>query len=99
MQLDKLVHQLLCEWAVLEPDESPLRSEVVYRRGRPCGLLYVVEGPRQIRPSAIWAAEEQRLIVYDSQARRLQELRLQPGPPLAALLSRAEQVSALRPAA
>jgi hypothetical protein len=86
-QLWSLVHQFLCHQAVLEPAQAPLHAELLYRRGRPCGVLFHIEGPRQIRPSAIWVAGEQRLILYDSHGHRTREVRLQPAPPEEAVLA------------
>jgi hypothetical protein len=90
-QLWSLVHQFLCQQAVLEPAQAPLHAELLYRRGHPCGVLFHIEGPRQIRPSAIWVAGEQRLILYDSHGHRTREVRLQPAPPEAVLATLTEQ--------
>lgn len=90
-QLWSQVHQYLCQQAVLEPAQVPLKTELLYRRGRPCGVLFHIEGPRQIRPSAIWVAGEQRLILYDSQGHRTREVHLQPAPPESVLATLAEQ--------
>ncbi len=97
-QLWSLVHQFLCQQAILEPAQAPLQAELLYRRGRPCGVLFHIEGPRQIRPSAIWVAGEQRLILYDSHGHRTREVRLQPAPPEAVLAALAEQPLLASPA-
>jgi hypothetical protein len=90
-QLWCLVHQLLCQQAVLEPAQAPLQATLLYRRRLPCAVLFHIEGPRQIRPSAIWVAREQRLILYDSHGNRLGQVRLQPAPPDTVLLTLAQQ--------
>jgi len=92
-QLQALVHQLLCQQAVLEPGETPLQASVLYRRQRPCAVLFHIEGPRQIRPSAIWVAREQRLLLYDSRGNRLGHVRLHPAPPETVLQTLAQQSS------
>jgi len=92
-QLQALVHQLLCQQAVLDPGEAPLRASVLYRRQRPCAVLFHIEGPRQIRPSAIWVAPEQRLLLYDSRGNRLGHVRLRPAPPETVLQTLAQQNS------
>lgn len=90
-QLWSLVQRLLCEHAILDVSQATLRWSVLYRKGHPCGVLFWIEGPQQIRPSAIWAAQEQRLLLYDSHGERVDEVRLQPGPSLSALYTPSDQ--------
>jgi hypothetical protein len=86
-QLCLLVHQLLCERAVLNAGQTPLQWSLLFRHGRPCGALFWLQGPRQIQPSGIWIADEQRLLLYDSHGVRFEQLRLQPGPCLTELMT------------
>lgn len=80
-QLAAFVHDTLCRLDHLDPDQSPLRQTPLVRRGKACGLVFHVEGPRLLRTSAVWAADEGRLIVYDSTGKRVRELRLSESPP------------------
>ena len=59
---------------------------MVTRGGRPCGLYFEVEGPRLLRVRAIWAEEENRILFYDSNGARFQEVRLTESPDSRALL-------------
>jgi hypothetical protein len=45
-----------------------------------CGLIFHVEGPRLLRTSAVWSAEDDRVIFYDSTGQRFHEVRLSESP-------------------
>ena len=81
--LDRLaafVHDELCRLDHLDPEQTPLRRTPLVRRGKACGLVFHVEGPRLLRTSAVWSADEGRVIVYDSTGRRVREVRLSESP-------------------
>jgi hypothetical protein len=50
------------------------------RAGKPCGMTFQVEGPRMVRIYAVWAAQEKRIIFYDSTGARFAETRLMKSP-------------------
>jgi len=79
-QLLRFVHRELCELDLLDPTQSPLQEQSLVRRGRPCGSLFHVEGPRALRTSAIWSMEESRIFVYDSTGKRVKQIELQASP-------------------
>ena len=54
---------------------TPLR-----KAGRTCGLIFHVEGPRLLRTSAVWSADDDRIIFYDSTGTRFTEVRLSESP-------------------
>jgi hypothetical protein len=70
----------ICAHDALDPDQTPLRENVILRSGRPCGLLFEVQGPRRVKTHAVWAGEEGRILFYDSQGLRFGETRLVDGP-------------------
>jgi len=74
------VHRVLCAHDELDPSQSPLQEVVVKRGNRAVGLYFVVEGPRRVRNSAVWAGEENRILFYDSSGCRFGECRLSDGP-------------------
>lgn len=74
------VHDVLCQHDNLDPEQSPLSQAVLVRSGRPCGLEFVVQGPRRVTTSAVWAGEEGRILFYDSQGQRFAQTRLSDGP-------------------
>jgi hypothetical protein len=79
-QLSAFVHDELCKLDHLDPAQTPLRKTPLVRRGKTCGLVFHVEGPRLLRTSAVWTADEARVIVYDSTGRRVREVRLSESP-------------------
>ena len=50
---------------------TPLR-----KAGRACGLVFHVEGPRLLRTSAVWSADDDRVIFYDSTGTRFREMNI-----------------------
>ena len=74
--LAAFVHAELCKLDHLDPAQTPLRKTPLVRRGKPCGLVFHVEGPRLLRTSAVWTADEGRVIVYDSTGKRVREVRV-----------------------
>jgi hypothetical protein len=82
-QLSAFVHDELCRLDHLDPDQTPLRKTPLVRRGKTCGLVFHVEGPRLLRTSAVWSADEGRVIVYDSTGKRVREVKLSESPAVA----------------
>ena len=78
--LHEFVHAELCRLDHLDPGQTPLRQTPLVRRGKPCGLVFHVEGPRLLRTSAVWTADEARVIVYDSTGKRVREVKLSESP-------------------
>jgi hypothetical protein len=79
-ELRRHVHRALCARDHLDPDQTPLYEGRVVRRGRPCGLFFVVQGPRMLKTYALWVAAEDRILFYDSGGERFAELRLSDAP-------------------
>ena len=78
--LSAFVKQALCERDRLDPAQTPLFRTVMQRGGRPCGMLFHVEGPRLLKNSAVWAENEHRILFYDSNGVRFREVRLSEAP-------------------
>lgn len=74
------VHLVLCQHDQLDPEQTPMHSSRISRAGRPCGLFFQVQGPRQVRSYAVWAGEEGRILYYDSKGMRFAETRLSEAP-------------------
>ena len=77
-----LVHQLLCEKDSLDRNQTPLFRTPLQKAGRVCGIVFHVEGPRLLRTSAVWSADDDRVIFYDSCGLRFHEVRLSESPSL-----------------
>ncbi len=78
--LRRHVLQLLCAHDNLDPTQTPLFQAVVTRRGKPCGLFFQTQGPRLLKTYALWAGEENRILLYDSTGARFAEVRLSDAP-------------------
>ena len=81
-ELAAFVHQTLCEQDALDPAQTPLFRTPLKRGGRACGVVFHVEGPRLLRTSAVWSADDDRILFYDSTGGRAREVRLSEAPPL-----------------
>ncbi len=79
-ELFAFVHAELCLFDRLDPDQAPLKQSPLVRNGKACGLVFHVEGPRMLRTSAVWAADESRILLYDSTGKRTREVRLTESP-------------------
>lgn len=78
--LRKHVLKILCDNDRLEPELTPLRQSVILRRGKPCGLFFQAQGPRQLKTYALWAGEENRILFYDCTGVRFAEVKLSDAP-------------------
>jgi hypothetical protein len=74
------VHKTLCQHDQLDPAQTPMLQAIISRAGRPCGLYFVVQGPRLVKTYAVWAGEEHRILFYDSGNNRFAETRLCEAP-------------------
>jgi hypothetical protein len=86
-ELTGFVHRTLCQDDSLDVSQAPLVTAGLTRAGRPCGLLFHVEGPRLLRTSAVWASDENRVLFYDSTGQRVREVTLSEAPELKRLPS------------
>jgi hypothetical protein len=79
-ELRAFVLDTLCRHDALDPKQTPLLQGVMLRRGRPCGLMFEVRGPRLLRASAVWAGDENRIFFYDASGMRFGVVRLSEAP-------------------
>ena len=79
-ELQRHVLDRLCAHDQLDPTQTALQRSVILRRGRPCGLFFLVRGPRLVTNTAVWSGEENRILFYDSAGLRFGETRLSEGP-------------------
>ena len=82
-ELAAFVHRTLCQQDALEPGTTPLFRTPLTRAGRACGAVFHVEGPRMLRTSAVWAADDHRILFYDSTGQRSRAVRLSESPDVA----------------
>lgn len=69
-ELRTFVHHTLCARENLLLEESPLRELVLHKGDAPCGLQFFVQGPRLVRLSAVWSADQNLLYCYDADGQR-----------------------------
>ena len=79
-ELSEYVRAALCEQDALDPGQTPFFRAVVRRGGKAWGVVFHVEGPRLLRTSAVWSADDARIIFYDSSGLRFREVDLSESP-------------------
>lgn len=81
-QLAQHIHERLCQSDRLDLEQTPMTAKRLEKRGQMCGVMFQVEGPRRLLITAIWAADENRILIYDSTGRRQSSIRLSESPEL-----------------
>ena len=74
--LRTFVHQTLCGKEALLADQFPLTEMALTRRNRFCGLQFSLQGPRDVRLGAIWAADHNVIYFYDARGERYLKIKL-----------------------
>ena len=74
--LRDFVHQTLCGKEGLLADQFPLSEMTLTRRSRFCGLQFSLQGPRDVRLGAIWAADHNVVYFYDARGERYLKVKL-----------------------
>lgn len=69
-ELRQHVRRTLCEIEQLEPETHAITESVLQRGGAPCGVLFCVFGPRQVRLTAVWEFDQDVIRYYDSAGAR-----------------------------
>ena len=81
----KHVHEVLCNKDHLDPVQTPLTHSLIVRRGKPCGIFFHIQGPRLLKNYAVWAGDENRILLYDGAGLRFGEIQLSEAPDPASL--------------
>lgn len=74
--LRTFVHQTLCGKEALLAEQFPLTEMALTRRTRFCGLQFSLQGPRDVRLGAIWAADHNVVYFYDARGERYLKIKL-----------------------
>ena len=74
------IHAILCHHDRLHAASAPLWECALVAGKKAYGLMFHVEGPRSLKPSAVWVAEEHRVVFFDTQGQRFHEQRLSESP-------------------
>lgn len=75
-ELRAYIHRTLCAKENLLADQFNLLETELIRRGRSCGLQFLLKGPRNVRLGAVWAAEHNVVYFYDACGQRYMKSRL-----------------------
>lgn len=60
----------LCEKDQLDPAAHRMTEALLRKRDAPCGVLFCVFGPRNVRLTAVWDFASERVLFYDSAGQR-----------------------------
>ena len=74
--LRSFIHTTLCEKENLLFDQFKMLESSLTRRGRECGLQFLLRGPRSVRLGAIWTADHNTVYFYDASGERYLKVRL-----------------------
>lgn len=74
--LRQFIHETLCEKESLVLGQFRLSEMELTKRGRFCGIQFLLHGPRSVRLGAVWAAETNVIYLYDASGRRFEKVRL-----------------------
>ena len=81
-ELRQYVADTLGKLESLSADRFPLTEDILFRAGEPCAIYFCLQGPRQVRLSALWETDENRILFYGSCGRRVQRTQLVASPRL-----------------
>lgn len=74
--LRRYVQEVLCEHENLVADQFSLQQISLTRAGSPCGLQFILRGPRDVRLGAVWASDRNQLYFYDARGERFRKEQL-----------------------
>jgi hypothetical protein len=72
----RYVNETLCEKDQLEANLFPLYERVLLRSGAPCGVYFVLRGPRSLCLTAIWETDSNTILFYGSRGERFRKTQL-----------------------
>ena len=78
--LRNYVYEYLCAQNQLEVGVFQMTERILIRRGKPCGMLYCLYGPRSLKLTAVWETDRNTILFYGSAGERQQHVQL-VGPP------------------
>ncbi len=59
-----------------------MTSQVLTRRGRPCGIFFCLHGPRSVKCTCIWETDKNTMLFYGTSGERFQKVSLAVAPKL-----------------
>jgi hypothetical protein len=79
-ELRRYIAETLGRLETLKADQFQLSQNVLYRRGKACGIHFRLQGPRSLCLSAIWETDQNSILFYGSCGRRMQRTKLLQAP-------------------
>jgi len=76
------IYTTICNTFDLQLGAYQMGERVLYRGGRPCGLYFVLHGPRGMKFTAIWETERNQVLFYGPTGERFQRTQLIEAPQL-----------------
>jgi len=70
------IHRTLCDKENLLGELFEMDETQLVKRGRPCGLQFLLRGPRNVRLGAIWASDHNLIYFYDARGERYLKVKL-----------------------
>lgn len=80
--LRNYIYEFICAQNQLEIGAFQMTERMLTRRGQPCGMLYCLHGPRNLRLTAVWETDRNTVLFYGSAGERQEQVQL-VGPSLA----------------
>lgn len=75
-ELKVFIHHSLCDRENLLADQFQTQVFELSRQGTSCGLQFLLQGPRSVKLSAIWASQQNMVYFYDAKGERYGKVRL-----------------------
>lgn len=76
----RYVTKTLSNFELLRPESSQLSLRILSRNGQPCGVFFCLQGPREVRLTAIWETDANTILFYDSRGERVGKTKLVEAP-------------------
>ncbi len=74
--LRHFIFKQLCEENDFELDAYQTTEQVLNRRGKPCGMLFCLHGPRSVKLTAVWESEKNTVLFYQATGERSKRIQL-----------------------
>ncbi|MEC9092778.1 MAG: hypothetical protein VX438_08750 [Planctomycetota bacterium] len=81
-ELRRFVFTQLCDENDFELDAYQTSEQVLRRKGKPCGMLFCLHGPRSVKLTAVWETERNTVLFYHSTGERSKRIQLSEAPRL-----------------
>jgi hypothetical protein len=81
-ELRRYVSEILCSHYQLKIGAFRMTEKVLVRGKKPCGIFFCLHGPRQVKFTAIWETDQNRILFYGCAGERIQKIQLMEAPAL-----------------